>query len=206
MTKIKTLLIDDHAVMRMGLASLLETTKEIEVVGDAGKGAEGIRKALATRPDVVIMDLMMPGMDGVETTRALLEKWPEANVLVLTTFETSDGISHALDAGAKGAILKSAELDELMNALRAVAAGKPYLSSEIRQIMKKDPPIPELSQRQYEIIESITRGLSNKEIDEQLGIDRSTVKNHLSILFQKLGVANKAEAVAVALRKQLVKM
>ena len=206
MTKIKTLLIDDHAVMRMGLASLLETTKEVEVVGDAGKGAEGIRKALATRPDVVIMDLMMPGMDGIETTRALLEKWPEANVLVLTTFETSDGISHALDAGAKGAILKSAELDELMNALRAVAAGKPYLSSEIRQIMKKDPPIPELSQRQHEIIESITRGLSNNEIAVQLGIDRSTVKNHLSILFQKLGVANKAEAVAVALRKQLVKM
>ena len=206
MTKIKTLLIDDHAVMRMGLASLLETTKEVEVVGDAGKGAEGIRKALATRPDVVVMDLMMPGMDGVETTRALLEKWPEANVLILTTFETSDGISHALDAGAKGAILKSAELDELMNALRAVAAGKPYLSSEIRQIMKKDPPIPELSQRQHEIIESITRGLSNNEIAEQLGIDRSTVKNHLSILFQKLGVANKAEAVAVALRKQLVKM
>ena len=206
MTKIKTLLIDDHAVMRMGLASLLETTKEVEVVGDAGKGAEGIRKTLATRPDVVIMDLMMPGMDGIETTRALLEKWPEANVLILTTFETSDGISHALDAGAKGAILKSAELDELMNALRAVAAGKPYLSSEIRQIMKKDPPIPELSQRQYEIIESITRGLSNNEIAEQLGIDRSTVKNHLSILFSKLGVANKAEAVAVALRKQLVKM
>ena len=206
MTKIKTLLIDDHAVMRMGLASLLESTKDVEVVGDAGKGAEGIRKALATRPDVVIMDLMMPGMDGVETTRALLEKWPEANVLVLTTFETSDGISHALDAGAKGAILKSAELDELMNALRAVAAGKPYLSSEIRQIMKKDPPVPELSQRQYEIIESITRGLSNNEIAVQLGIDRSTVKNHLSILFQKLGVANKAEAVAVALRKQLVKM
>ena len=206
MTKIKTLLIDDHAVMRMGLASLLETTKEVEVVGDAGKGAEGIRKALATRPDVVIMDLMMPGMDGIETTRALLEKWPEANVLILTTFETSDGISHALDAGAKGAILKSAELDELMNALRAVAAGKPYLSSEIRQIMKKDPPIPELSQRQHEIIESITRGLSNNEIAVQLGIDRSTVKNHLSILFQKLGVANKAEAVAVALRKQLVKM
>ena len=206
MTKIKTLLIDDHAVMRMGLASLLETTKEVEVVGDAGKGAEGVRKALATRPDVVIMDLMMPGMDGVETTRALLEKWPEANVLILTTFETSDGISHALDAGAKGAILKSAELDELMNALRAVAAGKPYLSSEIRQIMKKDPPVPELSQRQCEIIESITRGLSNNEIAEQLGIDRSTVKNHLSILFSKLGVANKAEAVAVALRKQLVKM
>ena len=129
MTKIKTLLIDDHAVMRMGLASLLETTKEVEVVGDAGKGAEGIRKALTTRQDVVIMDLMMPGMDGIETTRALLEKWPEANVLVLTTFETSGGISHALGAGAK---------------------------------------------------------------------------SYLSILFHKLGVANKA--VAVAIRKQLVKM
>lgn len=152
------------------------------------------------------MDLMMPGMDGVETTRALLEKWPEANVLVLTTFETSDGISHALEAGAKGAILKSAELDELMDALRAVAAGEPYLSSEIRQIMKKDPPIPELSQRQQEIIESITRGLSNNEIAEQLGIDPSTVKNHLSILFQKLGAATRAEAVAIALRKRLVKM
>ena len=116
MKPITLLLVDDHAVMRMGLASLLETCKDVEVIGDTGDGESAIRKALKLRPDVVIMDLMMPEMDGVETTRRLLAKWPEANVLVLTTFATSDGISHALEAGAKGAVLKNADLKGLLAA------------------------------------------------------------------------------------------
>ena len=202
---LRILLIDDHSVMRMGLVSLLETCPEIASADDAGSGAEGIRKALKSRPDVVIMDLMMPGMDGVETTRQLIAEWPEAKVLVLTTFGTSDGISRVLESGAKGAILKNAELPDLLAAIQSVAAGKSYLSSEIRQIMKDDPPLPELSPRQIEIMSSIMRGFSNAEIATQLGIDRSTVKNHLSILFSKLGVSTRAEAVALALRKQLLK-
>ena len=203
---LRILLIDDHSVMRMGLVSLLETCPEIASADDAGSGAEGIRKALKTHPDVVIMDLMMPGMDGVETTRQLIAEWPEARVHVLTTFGTSDGISRVLEAGAKGAILKNAELPDLLAAIQSVAAGRRYLSSEIRQIMKDDPPLPELSPRQIEIMSSIMRGFSNAEIATQLGIDRSTVKNHLSILFSKLGVSTRAEAVALALRKQLLKV
>jgi len=200
------LLVDDHAVMRMGLVSLLETCRDVEVIGDTGDGESAIRKALKLRPDVVIMDLMMPEMDGVETTRRLLEKWPEANVLVLTTFATSDGISRALEAGAKGAILKNSDLKGLRAAIHDVAEGKRHCSAEVEQIMTDDPPIPELSLRQLEILSSIVRGLSNPDIARQLGISLPMVKEHLTSLFAKLGVANRTEAVALALRKQLLKI
>ena len=200
------LLVDDHAVMRMGLVSLLETCRDVEVIGDTGDGESAIRKALKLRPDVVIMDLMMPEMDGVETTRRLLEKWPEANVLVLTTFATSDGISRALEAGAKGAILKNSDLKGLRAAIHDVAEGKRHCSAEVEQIMTDDPPIPELSLRQQEILNSIVRGLSNPDIARQLGISLPMVKEHLTSLFAKLGVANRTEAVALALRKQLLKI
>jgi NarL family two-component system response regulator LiaR len=200
------LLVDDHAVMRMGLVSLLETCRDVEVIGDTGDGESAIRKALKLRPDVVIMDLMMPEMDGVETTRRLLEKWPEANVLVLTTFATSDGISRALEAGAKGAILKNSDLMVLRAAIHDVAEGKRHCSAEVEQIMTDDPPIPELSLRQLEILNSIVRGLSNPDIARQLGISLPMVKEHLTSLFAKLGVANRTEAVALALRKQLLKI
>ena len=200
------LLVDDHAVMRMGLASLLETCKDIEVIGDTGDGQTAIRKALKLRPDVIIMDLMMPEMDGIETTRRLIAKWPEANVLILTTFATSDGISHALEAGAKGAILKNSDLKGLLAAIKDVSEGKRHCSAEIEQIMTKDPPVPELSSRQLEILSSIVRGLSNPDIALQLGISLPMVKEHLSTIFAKLGVANRTEAVVVALRKQLLKV
>ena len=200
------LLVDDHAVMRMGLVSLLETCRDVEVIGDTGDGESAIRKALKLRPDVVIMDLMMPEMDGIETTRRLLEKWPEANVLVLTTFATSDGISRALEAGAKGAILKNSDLKGLRAAIHDVAEGKRHCSAEVEQIMTDDPPIPELSLRQQEILNSIVRGLSNPDIARQLGISLPMVKEHLTSLFAKLGVANRTEAVALALRKQLLKI
>ena len=206
MKPITILLVDDHAVMRMGLASLLETCGDVEVIGDTGDGESAIKKALKLRPDVVLMDLVMTEMDGIETTQRLVEKWPEANVLILTTFATSDGINRALEAGAKGAILKNSDLKGLRAAIHDVAEGKRHCSAEVEQIMTDDPPIPELSSRQQEILNSIVRGLSNPDIARQLGISLPMVKEHLTSLFAKLGVANRTEAVALALRKPLLKI
>ncbi len=202
--KIKVLIVDDHAILRMGLTALLNSKKDIEVVGDAANGPAGIRKALKLKPDVVIMDLAMPDMDGAETTRQLLAKAPDSKVMILTTFGTADGISHALDAGALGAVMKNVEFTELVDAIRTIAGGGHYVSPEIERILEADPPIPALSPRQAEILSSLVRGLSNIDIASQLGISLDMVKEHTTSLFAKLGVANRTEAVAIAMRKHLV--
>jgi len=206
MHKLRILIIDDHAILRMGLASLLNSKGDVEVVGDAANGTTGIKKASKLKPDVVIVDLMMPKMDGCETTKRLMAQNPDTKVLILTTFGTSDGIAHALEAGAKGAIMKNCDFDELMTAVRTVAAGSEYVSPEIQRIISKDPPVAPLSPRQREILSSIVRGLSNPDIAKQLDISLDMVKEHTEALFQKLGVANRSEAVAIALRKHLLKM
>ena len=206
MGKLKILIVDDHAILRMGLASLLNSKGEIEVVGDAANGSSGIKKAQKLKPDVVIMDLMMPGMDGCETTRRLLAQDSDAKVLILTTFGASDVINRALEAGAKGAIMKNCDFEELLTAIRTVADGKNYISAEIRRILSKDPPVAALSPRQKEILASIVRGLSNPDIAKQLGISLDMVKEHVETLFQKIGAANRTEAVAIALRKHLLKI
>ena len=203
---IKVILVDDHAVMRMGLVSLLRTCDEIEVVGDAGNGEAGIRLALRHRPDVVIADLMMPKMDGLEMTRQLLAQWPEANVLVLTTCGDAEELSTARSAGAKGILLKSSELSELRKAIATVAKGKPYTSDEVDQIISSEEEISPLTKRQQDVLNGIMQGLSNPEIARILGISLPVVKEHLTGLFQKLGVTNRTEAVALALRKHLQKI
>ena len=200
------MLVDDHAVMRRGLASLLETCPEIVVVGEAGDGATALKRVKTANPDLVIMDLLMPKMNGTETTRRIRELYPQVQVLVLTTFGSSDDITQAFSAGANGAILKTAELPELRKAIKQVASGKHYISDEIEQIMTSDPPLPELSHRQIEILDSITRGLSNPDIARQLGISVPMVKEHMTALLLKLGAANRAEAIAIALRKHLLKI
>ena len=202
--KIKVLIVDDHAILRMGLTALLNSKKDIEVVGDAANGPSGISKALRLKPDVVIMDLAMPDMDGAETTRQQLAKVSDAKVMILTTFGTADGISHALDAGALGAVMKNVEFTELVDAIRTIAGGGRYVSPEIERILEADPPIPALSPRQAEILSSLVRGLSNIDIASQLGISLDMVKEHTTSLFAKLGVANRTEAVAIAMRKRLV--
>ncbi len=206
MTLIRVLIVDDHAILRMGLASLLASKSEIEVVGDASDGPSGIRKALKLKPDVVIMDLMMPGMDGIEATKGLLAKAPESKILILTTFGTSNGIDNALEAGAMGAVMKNCDFSELADAIRAVAAGKHYVATDVERILVADPPVAALSPRQTEILQSIVRGLSNPEIAKQLGISVDMVKEHVESLFQKIGAANRTEAVAIAFRKHLLKM
>ncbi len=206
MTPIRVLIVDDHAILRMGLASLLSSKSEIEVVGDASDGPSGIRKALKLKPDVVIMDLMMPGMDGIEATKELLAKAPESKILILTTFGTSNGINNALEAGAMGAVMKNCDFSELADAIRAVASGKRYVAADVERILVADPPVAALSPRQMEILQSIVRGLSNPDIAKQLGISVNMVKEHVESLFQKIGAANRTEAVAIAFRKHLLKM
>ena len=201
------LLVDDHAIFRMGLASLLGTAKGIKVVGDAGDGASAVEKALSLRPDVVIMDLIMPGgMDGAEATKTLIEKWPEAKVVILTTYETADGIGHALDAGARGTIVKKAELDDVLNAIRNVAEGEIFVSDEIKQVLKSSATCTPLSPRQTEIIELVSLGLTNEDIAYKLGISATSVRDYLKTTFAKIGAANRAEAVAIAFRKHLLKI
>lgn len=204
MKPIRLLLVDDHAVMRMGLASLLRTCPEFEVVGDCGDCKSALRKTEKSQPDAVILDLMMPGTDGIETTRQLLSLRPSLKILILTTFGSSDGIAQALEAGALGAILKSAGLTELREAIRSVSAGRRYVSEEIEQIMTEDPPLPPLSPRQHEILICLTRGLGNAEIATLLGISAPMVHEHLNALFTKIGAANRTEAVAIAYRKNLI--
>lgn len=200
------MIVDDHAIFRMGLASLLGTAKDIAVVGDAGDGETAIKKALSLRPDVVIMDFLMPGMDGSEATRRLLAEWPEAKVVIFTTYDAANGIGHALEAGAKGAIVKKAEFDDLLDAIRAVAAGGTFISPEIAQVLKSSPATAPLSPRQADVLELVTLGLSNEDIAYKLGITAPVVRDYLKTTFAKIGAANRAEAVAIAMRKHLLKI
>ena len=205
-TKIEILLVDDHAIIRQGLAALLKTQRDFTIIGDVGDGPSALEFVKSRRPDVIIMDLMMPGMSGVETTRRLLEFDPSLQVLILTTYGTSDDLAHALEAGAHGAILKASYLPDLVKAIQKVANGKQFVSAEIQKILMTDPPVPELSERQITVLNSVTRGLSNDDIARQMNISVTRVKEHLNTLFSKLGAANRAEAVAIALRKQLLKI
>ena len=164
------------------------------------------KKTKELSPDVVVMDLMMPKKDGVEATAELKEQLPAVKVIILTTFGTSDGIAHAMECGAAGAVLKNAEDTELVAAIRKVAAGGSYLSPEIRRQLAKDPPVPELTPRQMQVLQSMTRGLTNRDIAKQLGIRQDGVNLHVNAILQKIGAANRTEAIAIALRKHLLKM
>jgi len=206
MGKIKILVADDHAIVRVGLVTLLNRVPDFEIVGEAGNGAVAVSKALKLAPDVVVLDLVMPKMDGVTATAALHEKLPGAKVLILTSFGTSEDISRALNAGAVGAILKTAANSELVSTIRRVAAGKRTVSPEIENMLANDPPVPELSPRQRDILESIMRGLTNNQIAMQFEISPESVKTHIAKLFEKIGAASRSEAVSIALRKQLLKI
>jgi len=204
--KIRVLVADDHKVVRAGLSALLNTEPDIEVIGQAENGEQAVAEALRLRPDVVIMDLMMPVKDGQAATADLHQRAPEIKIIILTTYGTSDGIAHSLAAGASGALVKSAESDELADAIRAVSAGKQALSPEIKRQLETDPPVPDLTPRQSEILDSMIKGLSNHDIAQQLGIRQDGVKAHINAIFQKIGAVNRAEAVAIALRKHLLKI
>ena len=202
--KTKVLIADDHALIRMGIRLLISSQKDLELVAEVKDGEAAVEAVAQHRPDVVVLDLQMPKLDGVGATERIRQDFPETKVVLLTSHITSDGISHALDKGAIGAILKSETETALISAIRLAKEGKSYISAEIESQIKNDPPVKDLSPRQVEILECLNRGLNNNEIGETLGIERLTVKTHLQILFQKLGAANRSEAIAIALRKHLI--
>ena len=204
--KKKVLIVDDHSLVRLGLSALLGYQSDMEVAGEAEDGEEAVHMACKVRPDVIVMDLMMPGVDGVEATRRIREKLPDSHILILTTFGTSADVARAIAAGASGAIMKDTSNEDLLNAIRTVAEGGKVFSPEIEQHVKEYSVSPDLTQRQMEILHSVTRGLSNPDIAKQFDITVDGVKAHLNVIFSKLGAANRSEAIAIALRRHLLKL
>lgn len=204
--KTRVLIADDHAMVRMGLASLLDTEPDIEVVGEAENGEAAVCKALSLKPDVIVMDLMMPGKGGTAATIEIMKTLPETKVLLLTSFGTADGVAHALEAGASGAMMKNADISELVAAIRTIASGGCAVSSEIKHFMEVDPPISRLTRRQSEILSAVVRGLTNDDIAKLFSIRCSSVKDHLTAIFAKLGASNRSEAISIALRKHLLNL
>ncbi|MBQ3748197.1 MAG: response regulator transcription factor [Kiritimatiellae bacterium] len=200
---IRVLLADDHAVLRKGLSALMAEYGGIEVVGEAENGAEAVKLATRLKPDVVVMDLMMPVMDGLAATLKILEQMPEANIMVLTTFGEAEAIRTALKSGAKGAVTKDLDPDELVAAIRAVAAGGSFVSSSLKGLLEEDDGMESLTQRQREILADIANGLSNKGISEKYSIALPTVKDHIRLIFEKLDVSNRAGAAALAIRRKM---
>ena len=200
---IRVLLADDHAVLRKGLSALMAEYGGIEVVGEAENGAEAVKLATRLKPDVVVMDLMMPVMDGLAATLKMLEQMPEVNVMVLTTFGEAEAIRTALKSGAKGAVTKDLDPDELVAAIRAVARGERFVSHSLEGLMEADDGFGKLTARQREILVDITRGLTNNDISVKYGIALPTVKDHIRLLFEKLGVSNRAEAASLAVRRRM---
>lgn len=205
MTKmIRVLVADDHPLVRRGMRSILSTTDDIEVVGEADNGQAVIDAAQALNPDVVIMDLQMPDLSGIEATRAIVTSQSEVRVLVVTLFQDDDSVFLALRAGARGYVLKDADDEELRGAIRAVAGGaaifSPSIATRVLSLFaahRSAPPevFPMLTDREREVLERIAQGYPNPRIAQQLGISVKTVSNHVSIIFGKLQVADRAEAI-----------
>lgn len=203
--KIRVLVADDHELVRAGLKSVIDLEDDMTCVGLAADGAEAAALAGTTRPDVVVLDLMMPVMGGLEAAERIIGRQPGVRVLILTSFGSAEELWRALDVGAAGALLKSTPNRELLKAIRRVAAGERVIGEEISGMLAENAAPVSLSERQAEILHSVTRGLSNADISSQLGISEAGVKKHLAVIFKKLGAATRAEAAALALRKHLLK-
>lgn len=209
MEAIRVMLIDDHAIVRRGLSAYLMTYPDIDVVGEADSGAAGVAQAARLVPDVVLMDLVMPEMDGAAATRAIRENNPSVQVVALTSFKEDDLVQGALKAGAIGYLLKNVSADELARAIRAAAAGRPTLAPEATQALinaTTHPPAPgdDLTEREREVLTLMVEGLSNHDIAAKLYVSQSTVKFHVSSILSKLCVNNRTEAVALAVKQKLV--
>jgi two-component system, NarL family, response regulator LiaR len=205
---IRVMIVDDHDMVRSGLALFLEAFPDLELVGSVANGAEALELCARVRPAVVLMDLVMPEMDGIAATRAIRKTWPEVEVIALTSFGEKERVEQALQAGAIGYLLKNASIDELAGAIRAAHKGNPTLAVEaLRVLVTAHPatPVPgsDLTSREREVLELMVAGLNNAAIAARLVVSRSTVKTHVSNVLSKLGVANRVEAVTLALKHHL---
>ncbi|MGD2157150.1 MAG: response regulator transcription factor [Anaerolineales bacterium] len=205
MEPLRILIADDHPLFRKGMRTLLESLPDMEVVGEAATGEEAVERAVALQPDVVLMDLQMPAGGGLTATRQIAKASPHIRILVVTLFEDDDSIFAALQAGARGYMLKDSDEEEMLRAIRAVGDGEAIFSSAIatrlrdyfassRRVIPEEV-FPELTEREREVLDRIARGETNRQIAEQLSISLKTVRNHVSNIFSKLQVADRAQAV-----------
>lgn len=206
---IRVMIVDDHAVVRSGLSAFLMAFDDLLFVGDAGSGAEAVRKCSELRPDVVLMDLVMPEMDGAQATLRMKATCPEVQVVALTSYKEEDLVQAALKAGAISYLLKNVTADELATAIRAAHKGRSTLAPEAAEVLIKVARQPQeseegLTRRELDILKLMVDGLSNPEIARKLFVSRSTVKFHVSNILMKLGAASRTEAVSMALQKHLV--
>jgi len=214
---IRVALVDDQAMVRAGLRMILESEPDITVCGEAGDGSEALALAASTEPDVILMDIRMPGLDGIAAARAVLGQCPDVRVVILTTFDDDEHVYEALQVGASGFLLKSADGDTLVNAVRVVASGEAMLAPEVtRRVIERfsttpSGPMPtpaeaigDLSERELEVLKLIARGLSNTEIAGELFVSGTTVKTHVSHILTKLGVRDRVQAVVEAYESGIV--
>jgi NarL family two-component system response regulator LiaR len=208
---IRVMLVDDHAVVRSGLGAFLMAFDDLELVAEAGGGQQAVLLCSRVRPDVVLMDLVMPDLDGAAATRAIREQYPDVQVIALTSFKEQELVQGALEAGAIGYLLKNVSADQLADAIRAAHAGRPTLAPEAAQalmqtVTRQSEPVPgfDLTPREREVLSLMVEGLSNPEIAKRLTVSRSTAKFHVSSILSKLHVASRTEAVALAIQRELV--
>ena len=205
MKKSRILIVDDHALLRHGLMSIIQYQKDMEVVGEAENGNLAVQLAKTLQPDLVVMDLVMPVMDGVEASRLIKAAFPQTKILILTTFGTSADISRALEVGATGAVMKDTPDDKLLSTMRRIVKGENILSPEIEHMIKNEPETPKLTERQLDILNLLARGFTNRDIAAQLGLKPSGVRVHIDAILSKLYAATRTEAVAIAIRRHLLK-
>lgn len=206
MDKITLLIVDDHAIVRTGLAALLEAKGGFKVSGEADNGEAAVKETLRLKPDVVVMDLMMPVKDGITATREILAARPETKILILTTSTVPADLAQAREAGALGIVAKTSGNAALIDAVKAVAAGAVALSPEIAAAINSCNALPDLTERQQNVLHYVSQGLSNPEIAKILGVSVITIKKHMESILAKLGAANRSEAITIAVRIGLLKV
>jgi len=204
--KIRVLAVDDHPLIRTGLSASLGTELGMEVVAEASNGEEALERYRELRPDIVLMDLSMPIMDGLAATRAILDEFPDARIIVLTTFDGDEDIHRALEAGARGYLLKDMRVGEMMELIRGVSQGRKAVPRAVSARLAEHAPRVPLTPREIEVLSLVAKGLSNAEVAERIGRAEGTVKVHLKNILQKLGVDDRTEAVTTAMRRGFIRL